>query len=143
MESHRIESFRRDVRRIEREIDRQLKNSRICCGVSLAQCHMLMELGLHAPMTISGLAEIMKLDKSTLSRTIESMVRAGLVERTISPQDRRCMDVALTGEGKRIFHSINGSCNGIYAGILKRIPEHKHGVVFEGMTLLADAMRGI
>jgi DNA-binding MarR family transcriptional regulator len=84
---------------------------------------------------------VMKLDKSTLSRTIDGLVQSGLVERTISPEDRRYMDVELTQEGSRIFTSINASCNTIYEQILDRIPVEKHESALEGIALIAAAMQ--
>ncbi|NQT25493.1 MarR family transcriptional regulator [candidate division KSB1 bacterium] len=143
MNKKTIESFRQDIRQIEREIDRQLKDSRICCGVSLAQCHLMMELGSAGRMTISKLAEIMKLDKSTLSRTVEGLVQSGFVERTISSDDRRFMDVEFTKKGAEIFKSINVSCNSIYDRIFERIPVDRHESVIEGISLFAEAMQTI
>ena len=89
MDIQTVQNFRRSLRSIEREVEQQIKTDTVCCGVSLAQCHALMELGLGGAMTIADLAEIIKLDKSTLSRTIDSMVQTGLVDRTIDPKDRR------------------------------------------------------
>lgn len=143
MNQKQLESFRRDIRQIEREIDRQLKDKEICCGVSLAQCHLMMELGSLGRMTISQLAEVMKLDKSTLSRTVEGMVQFGLVERTISSEDRRYTDVELTGKGAAIYKSINTSCNSIYEQIFNRIPKEKRDSALEGVALVAAAMQAI
>ncbi len=131
--------FRKRLRVIEREIINQLKNETTCCGVSLAQCHAILEIGDVESTTISDLAQILRLDKSTLSRTIDGLVKADQVERVINPADRRYMLVTLTEAGKEVYRSINDMCDSFYAQLLEQIPEEKHDHVMEGVSLLVDA----
>ena len=139
MTPSKVRQFRRRLRRVEREITNQLKDETVCCGVSTAQCHVLLEIGEQGATTISNLAAILRLDKSTLSRTIEGLVRIGLVERVIDPNDRRYMRVTLSDQGKNVFESINQMCDIFYTKVLDHIPKNKHDQVVEGITLLVDA----
>ncbi len=50
-------------------------------------------------MRISDLAEDLSLDKSTISRHIDSLTRLGLAERTPDPQDARARLVTVTDTG--------------------------------------------
>jgi DNA-binding MarR family transcriptional regulator len=140
MDIQTIQNFRRSLRSIEREVEQQIKNDTVCCGVSLAQCHVLMELGLGGGMTIAELAEIIKLDKSTLSRTIDSLVQTGLVDRTIDPADRRYMQIKLTEQGHKVFNDINTGCNQLYLKVFDLIPTAKHKQVIDNLGLFARAL---
>jgi DNA-binding MarR family transcriptional regulator len=139
MDDKKLELFRGKIRIIERELQRQLKDDTTCCGVSLAQCHVLMELGLAGTASISHLAEILKLDKSTLSRTIDGMVRIGLVDRSIDERDRRYMVVKLTEQGNKLYTQINASCNNFYQQLFRHIPAAKHNSVISSIGFFADA----
>jgi DNA-binding MarR family transcriptional regulator len=143
MDIQTVQNFRRSLRSIEREVDQQIKNDTICCGVSLAQCHALMELGLGGDMTIADLAEIIKLDKSTLSRTIDSLVQTGLVDRTIDSADRRYMQIKLTAQGKKVFDEINTGCNQLYLKVFNFIPTAKHKQVIASLGLFARALEKV
>ena len=139
MKTQRIRTFRKNLRRIEREIVSQLKDETTCCGVSLAQCHALLEIGQQKETTISDLAYTLKLDKSTLSRTIDGLVRIGHVDRVINPNDRRFMRIALSDQGISVYDSINQTCDTFYTNVFQHIPDEKHDQVIEGLGLLVDA----
>jgi len=141
MDKNRLEDFRRNLRVIEREAGDQMKGDGECCGVSMAQCHVIMELGTLEKASVSDLAGILKLDKSTLSRTIEGLVRTGLVGRSIDPEDRRYMQVSLTGQGRKVFEEMNTACNRLYRGVFHKIPEEMHSQVVDCLGLLADAIQ--
>ncbi|MBN1782278.1 MarR family transcriptional regulator [bacterium] len=141
MDILKLEEFRRQLRSLEREIFELLKDGTTCCNVSLAQCHAMLEIGDTKMTNISDLAEKLKLDKSTLSRTIEGLVRTGMVSREIDAADRRYMQVTLTEQGKAAYRSINDLCNQYYQSVFSHIHEGKHAQIIESMMTLAEAMR--
>jgi DNA-binding MarR family transcriptional regulator len=141
MDKNKLQDFRRNLRVIEREAGNQMKGDGECCGVSMAQCHVIMELGSLEKTSISDLAGILRLDKSTLSRTIEGLVQAGLVERSIDSEDRRYMQVSLTGQGRKVFGEMNTACNRLYQAVFRNIPAKMHGRVMECLGLLAGAIQ--
>ena len=140
MKNDRIENIRRQIRSLEREIFEQFKETS-CCGVSLAQCHAVLEIGDSHASNISDLAERLKLDKSTLSRTIEGLVQLNLVSREINSEDRRYMRITLTQTGNRVYRSINKFCNQYYQTVFDQIPEEKQSQIIEGLKILAEAMQ--
>lgn len=143
MDVQKIEAFRSKLRLIERELGQQLKEDTTCCGVSMAQCHAIMELGCVESMSIRDLATLLKLDKSTLSRTIDGLVKIGLVDRTVNPDDRRYMQICLTDQGRKVFKMINDGSNVLYANVFDKIPEEKHEQVLEGLGLFAEAFQQV
>jgi DNA-binding MarR family transcriptional regulator len=140
MDTQILSNFRKKLRRLESEIGEQLKYQTECCGVSLAQCHALLEIGEYDQISITDIADSLYLDKSTLSRTVENLVKLGLVNRVIDPEDRRYMKVNLTEQGKKVYDDINDQCNNYYSEMFKFIPQEKHDLVLESFSLLVDAM---
>lgn len=134
-----IKKFRKHLRVLEREIAQQVKMDQ-CCGVSLAQCHILMELDEMGEAKLTDLSRTLGLDKSTLSRTVDSMVTTGLLERNASDSDRRSLCICLSKNGHKAAEVINDIANDRYTRLLGGIPDDKHNQVVESMQLLAQAM---
>jgi len=133
--------FRSKLRILEREIEKALLCQTECCGVSLSQCHTLLELDDLKNASIITLSKNLDLDKSTLSRVIDGMVNLGIVNREINPNDRRYMNISLSENGKKIAKNINNLCNDYYIKVFKHIPEDKHESILESIMLFADAIK--
>jgi len=137
METSEIRDFRRSMRRFERLTNAQL---RACCNVAtLAQCLVLMELDEAGPLVLGELATRLRLDSSTLSRTVDGMVKQGLLERRRGAEDRRLVWVALTARGqaacRQIHHDNDGLCRRVFA----KIPESRRASVLSSFDLLVQA----
>jgi len=140
MDMKAIGQFRRSMRRIERSVMLQNKNEATCCGVTLAQCHAVLEIDSADGLGVKELSTRLGLDKSTLSRTVDSLVQAGLAERAASPRDRRALVLRLTAKGRASADRINKAWNRICADMFSGIPAEKHGRIIEAMELIATAM---
>lgn len=137
-----IQAFRSDLRVLEREAVRLLQAETACCGVTLAQCHVLLQLARTGSPSLSELAEGLALDKSTLSRTVEGLVKAGLVHRVVDPSDRRAVRLTCTPAGFANVASINESCDRRYAALLSRASEVRRQQIIDTVRFLADGLRG-
>ena len=135
-----LTSFRRQLRVLEREVIRELETQTDCCGVTLAQCHVLLELAA-STLSLTGLSELLGLDRSTLSRTVDGLVRAGLVERSDDPSDRRTLRLVLTPAGTARVTYIDDTCNRYYATLLADLNEEDLQHVFRGIAVMAERMR--
>ena len=137
-----VSAFRRQLRVLEREMVSQLGTDTSCCGVTLAQCHTLLEISGSA-LSLTGLATALDLDTSTLSRTVDGLVRAGLVERTEDAADRRLLRLVLTPAGRDKVAFINETCNRYYAKLLATMNERDQRSVLRAVGLLAEGMRNL
>lgn len=140
MDKKKIQFFRSVLRVLERELGFQTDSESQCCGVSLGQCHILMELSEKKETTIKELAEIFGLDKSSLSRTVDKMVEAEMLNRMESKEDRRYMSLSLTKKGAAAAENINKICNDYYGKLFELIPKEKHSSIMESLSLLSDAL---
>ena len=110
MDTKFIKEFRQVLRLFERELN--LQNSFSCCnGVTVAQCHTLLEIESNGMVTVTELAENLSLDKSTVSRTVDGLVNIGLLKREIPAKNRRKAEVSLTENGKKMCSTINCTNN--------------------------------
>ena len=132
-----IRSYRRALRRFERVTHHQLKTC--CSGVTLAQCLVLMEIDESDRLTTSQLASRLRLDNSTLSRTIEGLVQRRLVERLREDRDRRVVRIRLTREGDEACRSIHEQNDEHYARVFARIPKSRRGTVIKSFGALVQA----
>jgi DNA-binding MarR family transcriptional regulator len=136
-----LTSFRHHLRILEREVIRELEAQTTCCGVTVAQCHVLLELST-STLSLTGLSGALGLDPSTLSRTVDGLVKAGLVERTEDPSDRRSLRLALTAAGTAKVAYIDDTCNRYYAELLAGLTEEDREHVLRGVAVMAERMRG-
>jgi len=142
MESKMIEQFRAKLREIERAVWIQTKSEALCCGVTMAQCHAIMEIGEAVELNLKDLSARLGLDNSTLSRTVESLVQDGLAERTISKEDRRASVIRLNEKGRAARDQINTTWNRICRDMFRGIPREKHAQLIESVSMVAELLAG-
>lgn len=140
MTDRQIQAFRRQLRRLERFIIVQLQQDAQCCGVSMAQCHALLEIAERDSTTVGELAASMCLDKSTLSRTVDGLVKEGWVERVINPDNRRAQVLTLASSGKNLADRIHRQCNDLYRRLLDRLPPKKLDQILASLEWLGQAL---
>ena len=70
-------------------------------GVSLKE-HFVMVALMSAPMTQLELSTLVKIDKSVISATLDTLEVKGLVVRTPDPSDRRARRPQLTPQGRKL-----------------------------------------
>jgi len=68
---------------------------------SRATLTIIRMLDLRGPLTVSDLAQAMRVDISVASRQVSLMVDDGYVERIVDPDDRRVRTIALSEAGRR------------------------------------------
>jgi DNA-binding MarR family transcriptional regulator len=87
---------------LETILNRELEAA---CGLPLTWFDALAQLRM-APghrLTMTQLASALLFSKSGLTRLVDRMVEAGLVERLARPGDRRSLHIALSGAGEEKF----------------------------------------
>jgi putative acetyltransferase len=109
-------------------------------GVSMAQCHSLIELGHRGVLTAGELAEILRLDKSTMSRVVAGLKRAGLIAIRDAARDKRKKPLMLTARGKKKLERIHQHSNRQVQDALALLNEDDRKTVVAGMAMYAKAL---
>ena len=137
METEQIRRFRHFLRGFERITNVQLKNC--CAGVTLAQCCVLLEIDENGRLTMGQLASRLRLDNSTLSRTIDGLVGRGLVERLREDKDRRVVRIQLTEEGDAVCLAIHEENDRHCRRVFEKIPPSERKTVVRYFETLVQA----
>ncbi|HEY7027663.1 MAG TPA: MarR family transcriptional regulator [Gemmatimonadales bacterium] len=72
-------------------------------GLTVVQAYTLDILLTAGGVGLTGLAQALRLDKSTTSRVVSGMTRRGLVEWSRPEHDRRAKEILASREGKRRY----------------------------------------
>jgi DNA-binding MarR family transcriptional regulator len=133
-------SFRELIRVLERKLGLLNKQDSCCSQVSLAQCHALVEIGRAESISLKELANILSLDISTMSRTVDSLVKKDFVLRSPSKLDRRSIDIELTEKGLITFKDIEIQMDEKFNRILETISAENQLTAITGLNIIIEAL---
>src|SRR6185312_11600053 len=91
--------LQRAARVVARRFDDALRPLELTQG----QFSLLMSLNRPAPPGISSVADLLAMDRTTLTANLKPLERRGLVTVTIDETDRRSRRLALTAEGRALL----------------------------------------
>jgi len=110
-------------------------------NISTSQATLLiMILGrTGGEMNMTDIISEMNLEKSTVTRLIDSLVEKNYAAKIRNPQDRRELAVSLTTSGKKYAAELRQTRMDYYRNILKRLPKGKVREVMNAFEMVADA----
>jgi DNA-binding MarR family transcriptional regulator len=76
-------------------------------GLSLRQHILLSALHISPGMTQHELGRAVGMDKTTLTSELDRLERAGLVQRSVDPRDRRARVLAVTAQGDELRSAVS------------------------------------
>lgn len=134
-----VREFRKHLRMMERLMDGWVNQD--CCGlgITMPKCHALLALEEMEQCSLGELSALLGLDKSTLSRTVDALVREGMLSRNPAPGDRRVTLLGLTERGGNMCRSINERNDALFGAVLERMGDASEPVVM-GFGKLVSAM---
>jgi DNA-binding MarR family transcriptional regulator len=92
-------------------------------NLDLAAYSLLIRLADEGPQRSGDLARAFGVDKSTMSRQVASLERAGLVGRVEDPVDGRAYQVSISPRGRRALESTRTERRQLYRDLLAHWPE--------------------
>jgi DNA-binding MarR family transcriptional regulator len=92
-------------------------------------------------MTMSELARTLFLEASTVTRIVDRLVDADLVERTTSASDRRVCRVGVTDAGRRLVLRIRDDLIDEHVRVLQQVPAKSREQVITALDRLLEAFR--
>jgi DNA-binding MarR family transcriptional regulator len=72
-------------------------------GLNVSRHRALSVIARMQPCAMSDLAQFSAVDRTTMTRTVDQLVRAGLVDRVTPAKDRRQVILSLTREGAQLY----------------------------------------
>jgi DNA-binding MarR family transcriptional regulator len=112
-----------------------------CCDTTVAQCHVLTELGRERPLAMTALVKRLGLDKGWISRAVAGLVEEGLLVRAAAAGDARVAILDLTAAGRRRVRALNGTLDRQAARVLGRVDAAERAQVHRALELVRAALR--
>ena len=135
-----IQSVRKAARNLVREL--HLLDGRVGkCDLPLSQCHLIIELDMLGETTASDLSEQLVLEKSTMSRLVNTLVDKGLICAACCEDDRRSRILCLTEEGKKQAERLNRLAVEQVGSALEFVSPQNEQMVLDGLERYAKSLR--
>jgi DNA-binding MarR family transcriptional regulator len=120
----------------------QRHEEEMCYKLSLTESQFTCLLAIPEPageLSVQQVATIMDLSPSRASRIIDSLVRAGLLDRRNLDRDRRTQLVALTSAGQEKWQAVHQLLAECEAKLLARVPSPRSLELAETLQKLLNA----
>ena len=120
-------------------------------GLTPTSTAALATIERHGPLTPSELAELERVKRPTVTRTLGCLDREGLIARTPDPDDGRSALVSVNGAGRERLRRLRGRKNAYLAKRMRDLPAadvatlERAAKILEGMleSDAAPARRGV
>ncbi len=132
--------FRFLLRKSERSLDKKIGEALEDTSISFIQYHTLMEIEKQNVTNLKELSSALKLDSSTVSRSINILVKAGLVIRAVDQDNRRYIKIAISSKGEEACKKAGEICDHFYRELFSTISEDEHYEVSETIKLLTRTL---
>lgn len=120
-------------RKLHGDLNRKLKK----LGVQVEAWRVLQSLQSGRAYTMSELADIVLMNPPTLTKLVDRMVADGLVQRQLSPEDQRRVQLVLTTLGARLTEDIAQHAIEQDNFIIETIGEEKAALLREALEQLS------
>lgn len=104
--------------------------------------HALVEIGAAGSLTAVEIAQLLGLEKSSVSRMLQKLVAAGELREQLHPDDARSKQLSLTPQGRRTLNTIHRHSRDQVAGALRQLAPAHQSAVKAGLTHYARALVG-
>ncbi len=126
----RLDHLRRDL----------LKPGFLELGLTLGQGQprILKYLNEKEPRSQKELAQLCRMDVTTISRTLDRMAETGLIERQINPECRRSCNILLTRKGEETAQAVQESFDSLDEMLCRGFSEDELEQLSRWLDRLAD-----
>ncbi len=88
------------------KLARELRRESHALGVTGGQVTLLFQIQQNRGIGVGDLAALERVSPASMSSHVERLERAGLIQRTPDPTDRRRQGLSLSAEGERVLRSV-------------------------------------
>ena len=126
--------FSATSRHREARIDELLKS----LGLNLPRYIALGMIGRFEPCSMTNLAGYSALDRTTLTRMTDQLVRTNLVERSTPPSDRRQVLLSKTEVGRDVLDAARRIVDGVNNELVRALPDADQRAIARGFTTIVS-----
>lgn len=109
-------------------------------GMTRRQVHIILEINRNI-YRHGELASRLGVEPSTLTRTINPLVKDGYVDRDLNPDNRREILIRLSNKGLSVLKEINQKMSRICSQILEHVPTSQLETVETSILLLLNSLK--
>ncbi|WP_092630636.1 MarR family winged helix-turn-helix transcriptional regulator [Actinopolyspora mzabensis] len=107
--------------------------------ITLPQFRLLVALGSRGPLKLVSLAEMLGVNPSTATRTVDRLVTAGWAQRNSNPASRREITVSLTEAGRGLVDRVTEYRRSEISAIVERIPHEDRAGLVRALQAFTEA----
>ncbi|MBP2627583.1 MAG: transcriptional regulator, MarR family [Firmicutes bacterium] len=134
--------LRENLRILVRKLGVLERGEASCCGMTLSQSYTIVEIGRAGAMSANQLTEILGVDKSTVSKSIDKLVNNGILVRSSDPEDRRSVILCLSNKGQLAFEEVEKRAIAYFGEVVADIPDDKREQIVESLQYLVKVLKG-
>jgi DNA-binding MarR family transcriptional regulator len=109
-------------------------------GLNVSRHRALSSVDRLAHCTMRELAEFVAVDRTTLTRTVDQLADAGLVERTTPREDRRQVVLTMTGAGRAVCRRALQAIYRVNRDLLEGMGEDEQRLLARGLDRLVGRL---
>ncbi len=134
-----IESIRQASRKMVRELG-FMQTTLAATKYQPSAVHAIVEIGAERALTAAQLADLLHLEKSSISRMVRKLVEAGELKETVSGDDGRAKLLTLTPQGKRTLASIHTFAQQQVVNAINQLSPQRQRTISQGLNAYAVAL---
>jgi len=128
-------NLRKASRAVTQAFDKIMQPS----GVRATQFPVLAVLAMAGPMTITGLSQVLVMDRTTLARNLKPLEKQGLIS-TAKGEDRRTKTVTLTQKGADVLNKAMPMWEEAQNLVVERMGEDRWQSLLESLLLITSLL---
>lgn len=110
-------------------------------GLAIPQLFTLRYLYYNKPKDLSSIADFMGVSKPTVTGLMNTLEKEGFVRRGHDEEDRRRIDIVLTGKSLELFKRFEAKTTFVIEEFLNSVPEDSQMKLNETMIMLGKKLR--
>jgi DNA-binding MarR family transcriptional regulator len=125
------------------KLARELRRESHALGVTGGQVSLLIQIQRHRGIGVRGLASLERMSPASMSGYVERLERAGLVQKTQDPNDKRRQGLSLTEEGERVLRSVKSRRTAWLAARLQQLEPDELAALDAAVEPLLHLVEGV
>lgn len=109
--------------------------------LSPQQSYVLTVVKSEGKTSPGEVAKKLRLEKSHLTKIVNSLVEIGAINKLSDDRDRRRMVLSLSGKGEEIFRELDQASIESYMKLMEKVPEGEREKVIHSIEVLLKAMQ--